>query len=357
MSDEPLSETAADLAGALLAAAGSRVTATLEEIGAALDDVAPLYAAAPERRRRLGELIAELAAAGVVGPSKRLDRREAPALPAFVTLAGPPRARRAVPEAARFPWRPELAWAAGAGLSAREFADLRAISEFLRHGGAARPVVPVQERSLELFGHEKAHERLRDGRLWRDGRLSDALLRTRRAAAPFPYRVVGPGAWLLVAENEATFDSLAATAPAASPVGVVGWGAGGLFRKTVAWAAELGATIDRPAFPAAIRYFGDLDGDGLRIPAAASALATRSGLPAVRPAVGLYRRLLAAGRPEPTEPLDPALAADLASWLGPALAPAAADLLAGGHRLAQEAVGLEALGADRSWACETELTA
>jgi hypothetical protein len=210
--------------------------------------------------------------------------------------------------------------------------------------------VPAPERSLELFGHEKAlDEELRPSRLWADGRLSYDLLRCRPAATPLPHRVVGPGTWLLVAENAATFDSIAASIPDGSPIGIVAWGGGGLFRSTVEWVTELSSTTTRKEI-AAIRYFGDLDVEGLRIPIAASAAAERAGLPPVRPAVGLYARLLAVGRPQPATPVPPEVAAELTGWLGPALASAAAALLVSGHRLAQEAIGLDRLVENDLWA-------
>src|SRR5262249_4422531 len=86
------------------------------------------------------------------------------------------------------------------------------------------------------------------------------------------------------------------------------------------------------------------------IPIAASAAAERAGLPPVRPAVGLYARLLAVGRRQPTTPVLPEIAAELAAWLGPALASAAATLLVSGHRLAQEAIGLDRLIENTLWA-------
>jgi hypothetical protein len=345
------SETAERLATALVARAGSRVTAEIAEIFEAIDAVEPSLATAPWKRERIGELLAELAAAGFLAPSRtRFDRSEAPALPAFVRLVARRAPGRIVAAAAGYPWRPELAWAASEPLLEREFEQLKAVQAFLRDGGANRRVVPAPERSVELFGHEKAlDEELRPSRLWADGRLSYVLLRCRPAATPLPHRVVGRGSWLLVAENAAAFDSIAASIPDGSPVGIVGWGGGGLFRSTVESIAELPAITAREEI-AAIRYFGDLDVEGLRIPIAASAAAERVGLPPVRPAVGLYARLLAVGRPQRATPVAPEVAAELTAWLGSALAPQAAALLVSGYRLAQEVVGLDQLVENRLWA-------
>jgi hypothetical protein len=106
-----------------------------------------------------------------------------------------------------------------------------------------------------------------------------------------------------------------------------------------------------------IRYFGDVDEDGLRIAHNASRAAIELGLPAVRPAIGLYHRLLDRGLRQEGPPLDPVVAAELASWLPGDLAERTAACLVAGQRLTQEAVGLESLLADRSWATPDELGA
>ena len=351
----PLSDTAERLAAAIVARAGGRVLVDLADVYDALDEVEQALTTAPGKRQRLAELIEELAVAGFVEPSRtRLDRLEMPLLPAFVRLMTRTLGR-AAPEAAGYPWRPELAFAAAEGLSEREFAHLRAVQAFLRDGGGDRPVVPAPERSLELFGHEKIlDQELRPGRLWGPGRLGYELLRTRRSATPLAHRVVGPGRWILVAENAATFDSLAAALPPDLPVGIVAWGAGGLFRSTVEGIGDVAEITGRSI--EAIRYFGDLDLEGLRIPIAASAVAERSGLPPVRPAVGLYARLLRVGRPDPAAVVAPEVATEHAAWLGPSLAGAVAQLLSDGHRLAQEAVGVEWLRAGAGWSSADALS-
>lgn len=92
-----------------------------------------------------------------------------------------------------------------------------------------------------------------------------------------------------------------------------------------------------------IRYFGDLDEDGLRIPRNASQAAAELGLPPVLPAVGLYRRLFDHGLPQDRTPVTPIIAAELSSWLPDKLAERAAACLGAGQRLAQEAVGRDLL--------------
>lgn len=310
----------------------------------------PSLAMAPERRARLAAALDELVEAGVLVASRTVDRSEWPPLPRFVVLvdrtADPP----VGPEATGYPWRPELAWAARLPLRRSEFDALRAIQAFLRDRGASAPVVPIAERSLELFGDEKRLDALRrNRRLFAPKRLSLELLRSRLYAPPFVFRRVGDGPVALVLENVATYRSVLATLPPGCPVGLVVFGAGGNFAASVGYFAELTDEGVRPSITQ-IRYFGDLDRRGLEIPIVADVAARDAGLPAVRPAVGLWAKLLRDGRRGPHPAVEPDVADRLAMWLPASLRSAAREVLISAARLAQEAVGTESLAADPTWA-------
>jgi Wadjet protein JetD, C-terminal len=158
-------------------------------------------------------------------------------------------------------------------------------------------------------------------------------------------RVVGDGDLVLIVENSDTFDSVVTTLrKRPGCVGVVGWGAGTGFEASILSLEDL----DRPV--SAIRYFGDLDRVGLRIPASASELAVTSGLPPVLPAVELYDALLEVGRPQPGQPrLTEPAARHLVRWLDPIHRGRVRHLLDAGERLAQEAVGLRYLLGHDNW--------
>jgi hypothetical protein len=83
----------------------------------------------------------------------------------------------------------------------------------------------------------------------------------------------------------------------------------------------------------------------------AAATANIEGLPAVLPAVGLYRQLLAIGLRQTGQPIvDDKTASDLAAWLtADNVVQHAARLLVSGHRIPQEALNLTALHQDRNW--------
>ncbi len=328
----------------------ARIRIRIEAYTAAFLAAEPTLVTSPERRVRLAGAIDELVEAGTLATSRALDRSELPPLPRFVVLldrlADPPVGRKAID----YPWRPELAWAAHLPLRHSEFDALRAIQAFLRDHTADVPPVPTGERSLELFGDEKRLDSLRrNRRLFAPGRLSLEMLRARLYAPPFAYRRVGPGPVALVLENVATYHSALSTIPAEAPVGLVVFGAGANFSASVCYFEELAAE-GAAASIREIRYFGDLDRRGLEIPVAADAAAREARLPAVRPAVGLWARLLRVGQRGPHPPVDPSTAERLVAWLPASLRSTAREVLVSGARLAQEAVGTNLLASDPTWA-------
>lgn len=306
---------------------------------------------APGAGAEVAAALEELERAGLATQPRdraQYDRRSTPALPLW--LRRPARAVPARPAAPGRIW-PSALEAAGRLASRPDELDvLERVASFLRAGGATRRSVPVRERSLELFGDEKRLDRLAASRLFTTGALSLSLLRCHSVAMPLAAQWVpadrtsahtpaGP-VTLLVAENHHTYESLLVAtrerAAGGGPARWVGYGAGGQFRSSVASVALL----DPP--PARIVYFGDVDHQGLDIPASADLVSRQVGLPGVEPAGALYELLFAHGRPAPNLPLAEPAATAVVRWLGRHSAPAR-TLLTGGLRLAQEAVGLELL--------------
>ena len=264
-----------------------------------------------------------------------------PALPAFVDVI---REQGAAPrhDASGHGWRPELSGvlALSPPPTPAEQRVLRQVNRWLAERGEDAPLCGSRERSLEVFGDEKAlDDRLRDGRLFATGLLSEQLLRCRRVAPGLVTELVGSAPVALVVENSDTFRSLAdvLTERQQEDVGLVAWGAGGAFEQSCGALTRLatsGGHIER-AF-----YFGDLDPSGMRIPARAAQLV--APLP-LMPALPLYALLLdrdqrGVGREKLTEAGEAHL-----RWLGEPLANRAAELLRAGHRLAQEALTAEVL--------------
>lgn len=333
----------------LAAAVGSgRRRVGRDALRAALWEVEPHLATSPVKRERLWAVIDELAAGGhVTLPRSRAlyDRTSLPPLPEHVTLTGvAPRPDR--PDAGRHPWPHEVRWAARLqpppGLE--DMAVLEAVARFLAEGGGRRPVVPVQERSLSLFGDEKRLDALRGGRLFAAGRLTLELLRCEPAPPPFVCLRLSDRPSMLVVENSAAYATFSQLLADGDLFGVVAYGAGKHFMASFAYASELSPR------PRRILYFGDLDGDGLHIPAVADRRAAAAGgdLPRVEAAAALYELLLAQEpRPVPGQPAV-AAGADL-DWLPEPLRGRAEAVLATGRRIPQEAVGYELLSSAGHW--------
>ncbi|MFD3400094.1 Wadjet anti-phage system protein JetD domain-containing protein [Kribbella sp. NPDC058693] len=219
------------------------------------------------------------------------------------------------------------------------------MNTWLRDHCKEQDVLPLRERSLQIFKHEKELDRLLSTGVFGPGRLTLELLRTFRTHPPLPSVRIGNGPVLLVVENDNTFNSIRSTlATNPGPVGHLAWGAGGAFEASVRSCGEL-AGITR------IRYFGDLDVDGLRIPRNAATTAAEGALPSLLPANGLYRRLLRTESEQPGQ--RPALsdeASSLTSWIpDSSLRADIVDLLGRGVRIPQEALNASLLQADRSW--------
>jgi Protein of unknown function C-terminus (DUF2399) len=300
-----------------------------------LHDVAdPASAGSVERRRLLAEALAELVAAGVITRSVADDGGRPP-LPRHVDRVTAPKLMPARPVVL---WHADLWWAAERRLTEKQFQVLEAVNEWIFKQRAGAAEVPLRERALQVTGDEKAF----DGGLVADGTLTLEVLRARRVVLRLHVERVGDGPVCLVVENSDTFDSLCrALARDPGPVGRVGWGAGNAFASSVLWL--------RADPPGAIRYFGDLDEQGLRIPAGASELAVKEGLPPVRPATGLYAALFDHGRPGSAREVLADRARDAVAWLAEEHRDRAQTLLVSGRRLAQEAVGRDVLEATDGW--------
>jgi hypothetical protein len=197
----------------------------LPELWELLDQIDPSSRLDVRRRRILSELITELAAVNVAGlPAARsYDRSENPALPSFLIL---PRDSPATEPLKRVVWHPSLAWVPRASLARSQMHTVEQVNQWL-HDSRDPLVVPSRERSLEVFGNEKALDRLVGTALFGPGRLSLELLRCRRVVPRLHCEAAGDGGLLLVVENSDTFDSVLTVLRdrGGHRVGLVGWGA------------------------------------------------------------------------------------------------------------------------------------
>jgi hypothetical protein len=289
-------------------------------------------------RARVLAALTDLAEAGVVTLSKATLDSDVPPLPKFVTRRAEP-ARSRAPVAAVV-WHLELSWvddldrAGELGVAERRF--LTAVNAWLpRRRGV---VVPMRERSLEIFSDEKELERWVLGPLFGPGRLSVEELDCFPCWPPVEQTVLGDGDWLVI-ENYTTYVSVSRRAADLGFTGRIVWGSGNQVGTRLSALATTGATR-----PARCWYFGDVDAGGFRVARLAVARAAELGLGQVMPARGLYglavrhgiRREVGRGSGETVEWAR--------CWLGGELGERAAEILRAGERIVQEHVGTEVLG-------------
>lgn len=335
MSTSVLSDPAARLAVALEANA-ARLTIRREDFHFALEQACPGTTSTGRSRPVLAALLDELADAGRIRLPQTGNAWDSgrPPLPEWIRIPGTSPTETQRP--ASFPWRPELRWATDARLTSAQVSDLRKVNRWLRDTDAdpeARAPVPVRERSAEIFLDEKHLEQLAATSLFAPGRLDLALLGAVRVPPPLAFTCTGPGPVVLVLENSTTYATLGALLrDDPGPVGHIVWGGGHAFESSVAGISEIPGVT-------AIRYYGDLDPDGLSIPARAGAVAAEHRLPEVLPAAGLYETMLSRPPQDGGPPVDPTKAATLTSWLPGSLQESATRLLLSGKRIPQEATG------------------
>ncbi len=252
----------------------------LPALQAIFGELEPALGVSPRRRTALLELLEELEAAKVVQLAKlNPDHFALPALPRSLLVLGV-EPRSVKPPPPTPVWRPELAWASGLRLALSDVEFLSQVDRFLRDLDPTEPIVPIRERSLELTGDEKRLDRL---------------------------------------------------------VGLLVYGAGNHITGSVTYFADIEPRVKT------IKYFGDIDLEGLEIPRRAHYVAQSLGLPAVDPAADLYRLLLCVGRMAKSDPVSSESATRAANWLPEDLRGEVVEILMSGRRIAQEAVGRKVL--------------
>jgi hypothetical protein len=241
-----------------------------------------------------------------------------------------------------FQWEPQLAFLRDFR-SNISFAELRQLNDFLKRGVGAREIVPIKERSLQIFGDEKRLDTLLPTSLFRSGRLDLTKdLSCEVVGEPLPWKR-GPAEAaqqpIIIIENAATWHSYCRWNMERKLFSGVIYGCGNRFVDGVRYFGDIFAELGGPR---RISYFGDLDPQGLRIPQEASNRAQAAGWPAIAAHTWSYRQLLAigAGRGQPWEG-EPA-STTLCDWLGDCAEPVRM-LFTARERLAQEHIGWDFL--------------
>jgi hypothetical protein len=248
-----------------------------------------------------------------------------------------------------FDWEPELAFLRQARINL-PFAELWQLNQFLKDHRQAKEIVPIKERSLQIFDDEKRLDVLLSSSLFRPDRLD--------LGKHLGCEVIGvPLAWkrgpanaaaepIIITENAATWHTYCRWNAAHGGFSAVVYGDGNRAADGVQYLADVFGELGGHR---RIFYFGGLDPQGVLIPQAASGRGQGMGLPIFEPHAWSYRELLrlGAGREQPCEFEEPS--STLCDWLGDH-AEAARKLFAERRRLAQEHVswdflrGINAMG-------------
>jgi hypothetical protein len=300
-----------------------------------------------ENRKWLRMALEEAAEQGVIRlPSQQgncWDRTLEPPLPTVVWKNQAQQARR-VESWREYPWLPQLDWVAHLStLSEEHEIFLKHVQQALREG-QLRQQAPLTYRSLQLTGHEKRLGELVHTALFRPGRLSLELLGCAPDIPPLAVEEIGESSVMLVFENAAAFRTASRILKqfAPPPYGLLGFGAGAAFERSILHLPFLNRQVER------IEYVGDLDRPGLRIAHSATRLANAENLPPVLPAHGLHRAMLQSiqlfGYPkgleyDARERRKDASDEELTGWLPEDVRAECLSMIQAGNRVPEEVLG------------------
>lgn len=326
----------------LLGCSEGKVRVELNTVRAAFQQVHPELTTAPSARGKLRELLDVLQLDERIEIPKGREHWDVSALPALPRWVRLPREKVSVekPDLRATPWCPELRFLAATRVFVPQV-DLLKMQEFFACGGRERPLVPIKERSLDIFGNEKRLDQLmRGSALFGSSRLTLEMLRCFIVPEPLPWaagaNLDGP---LLVVENAATWHSYRRWDAERKLFSAVVYGCGNRFVEGVHGLSDIFAVLGGRR---RVLYFGDLDPQGLLIPQEASARGQCAGLPTVEPHQWSYRQLLIAGNGHGQSLEGEPPSSTVCDWLGDCAEPVR-QLFASGKRLAQEHVGWELL--------------
>ncbi|SRR5581483_123031 len=342
-----------EFAAALGRAADRRATIDLTTIWQCFYTARPDLKSDVVSRRRLAADLRTLAENEIISlPASKssFDRTALPALPRFVRLLRKSVAAEIPFDHRTFPWSIPMSFVAGLTRLPNP-RIVQQLNDFFRGDWASRIPVPVKERSHEIFGNEKMLERVLDGQLGYEGRLTLEILRCYRVPLIPVHRVFTDGTDVLIIENEATFDSVSRWNAEHRKFRMVIYGRGREAEKIADFL--LGEVQSKPS---AIYYYGDLDRLGISIPFRLSRTLEQKGGRGINPATACYRLLLR--RPPTTitmedtedefdDSTDSEWVAALA-WLPVDLRAEAETFLTADRRIAQEATGWDLLRKEKS---------
>jgi len=244
------------------AALPGRIMIGLGELWRVLNEVSPGLAGGADLRVYLAELLNELEQGGLIAlpkGKKSYDYAGTVALPLMIRRLDLQRRRERL--GARV-WSPELVFLSSQALTPDT--PWLAVDAWLKAtAGQTRSQAPVRERSLEIFGHDKALDDLIKQRPFAEGLISHTTLGCYQVPMPLAARIETDAPPIaLVVENLATYDSIARANSVRKSYRAVVFGHGNAF--ATGWEGLMRIRIELGILQC--RYFGDMDGLGLSIP-------------------------------------------------------------------------------------------
>ena len=219
------------------------------------------------------------------------------------------------------------------------------VNEYMRGRSCETTMLPVNERSLQLFGYEKALKNVHKVGLF-GGRITLDDLDCYRVPEPlqgvrWPDKPVN--APILIVENSTTFYSAWKTNNICRMYSAIVFGRGKMIKgvelatDSLEEIREESAKRSKTTKLPDLHYFGDLDPEGVEIPISVSRLREKHGLEPLLPANLLYQRLLSFPDQEPEHDWPKGLFRDeLLEWLGEPMASSVLDTFDRNRRWAQE---------------------
>lgn len=320
--------------------AGTRKRISLEDVRRAFFEAHPEVVSNPGRNALLLKCLRALEEEGALAlpAAGSWEKVGNPPLPNWVQVMREPLSAPVL-DYAGVAWVPELGFWPELKLPALEAA--RAINEFLLRRRSTLTMVPIKERSLEIFGDEKRLDALRAsaGNSLFGGRLPLSALGAFVVPSPLPYRLAdAAGKPVLVVENHNSFWSFGEWNWQAKHFAAVVYGAGKAFQGS---GSALEHVLTEVGGVGAL-YLGDLDPAGVRIPLEFNR--TRmDGATKVAPALELYRWLLENGQRRLLEAPYAGAEGVAPDWLGAELGADVVAMWGVGLWIPQESLGFQCL--------------
>ncbi len=226
-----------------------------------------------DSRQTLHALIVELGGFSLPRSKNAYDQTAKPPLPKWIQRSETPN-KHPTFDPKTYLWARELTFLAE-GRRLPHYQHWLMVDHWLKSGGRNAAIVPVRERSFEIFNDEKFLDDFSMTQAFKQGQIDLSVLRCVITPEPLAWEKGSSGSEskpCLIIENSATWRTLSLWNRDNQAYSSVVYGGGNKFSQTwqgLKWVREI-APFE------VIHYFGDVDYDGLMIPFRAANSITES---------------------------------------------------------------------------------